>query len=193
MATVLTVAITLIAGAALFGYVNGQAANSEKGIGNQYAGNINYLNEKEAISLVSFANNERQLYVWIYNIGQIPLSGFTLFVSGYMCTGSQGKGCVSPTVATFTCLYAGSCSWADSSLTPSSGTCGSLSPASTPIPESTSSSPSPPKSYLVDLTGCPGGSTPSYFAYTASPPYLYSFTIAFQGQFGSQASTTKGN
>ena len=46
VAAVLTIAITLIAGAALFGYVNGQAATSESNLGNAVGGNVNFLNER---------------------------------------------------------------------------------------------------------------------------------------------------
>ena len=39
------IAVTLVAGAAVFGFVNGQAANSEGQYGQAVAKNVNYLNE----------------------------------------------------------------------------------------------------------------------------------------------------
>jgi len=42
------VVVTLIAGAAVLGWVNGQAGNSEQAYGNSAANNINYLNERFA-------------------------------------------------------------------------------------------------------------------------------------------------
>jgi hypothetical protein len=44
MAAVITIAITLVAGAALFGYVNSQAATSESSLGQANAANVDFLN-----------------------------------------------------------------------------------------------------------------------------------------------------
>jgi hypothetical protein len=55
VATVLLVAITLIAGAALFGYVNAQAAGSENKLGAANAGNVNFLNERFVVPQVAYA------------------------------------------------------------------------------------------------------------------------------------------
>jgi flagellin-like protein len=44
--TLIMIAVTLIAGAAVFGWVNGQAGNSETAYGTSVANNVNFLNEK---------------------------------------------------------------------------------------------------------------------------------------------------
>jgi hypothetical protein len=194
MATILLVAITLVAGAALFGYVNGQAAVSESLLGGQFQNNIIALQEKEVITFVSFPSSHTDAYVWIYNTGKVDLSDFSLIITGPMCSALQGASCAIPTIATFTCLYSGSCTWVMGS---SSGTCGTISPPNTPIPASTSSSPSTPQTYQISLASggapCSGGA-PLYFDNTASPPpYSYGFIVVFQGQYGSQVQVTEAN
>jgi len=56
-ATLLMVVVTLIAGAAVLGWVNGQAGNSEAAYGNSAANNINYLNERFSAESQVFSNN----------------------------------------------------------------------------------------------------------------------------------------
>jgi hypothetical protein len=51
------VVVTLIAGAAVLGWVNGQAGNSEQAYGNSAANNINYLNERFSAESQVFSNN----------------------------------------------------------------------------------------------------------------------------------------
>ena len=82
MATVLLVAMTLIAGAALFGYVNGQAANSETSLGNANASNVNFLNERFVVvdmAVPSFGTPNCTVVscsatIWIYNNGGLTLN-----------------------------------------------------------------------------------------------------------------------
>lgn len=54
-ATLLMVVVTLIAGAAVLGWVNGQAGSSERAYGNSAANNINYLNERFAVESQIFS------------------------------------------------------------------------------------------------------------------------------------------
>jgi len=85
------VAITLIAGAAVFGWINGQAGTSESAYGQSVASNINFLNERfvpvsqtftgagsgNACSGGSSPNFQcTGANFWIYNNGQV---GFTLY------------------------------------------------------------------------------------------------------------------
>jgi hypothetical protein len=72
-AAVVTIAITLIAGFALWGYVNGQAAASENGIGVANAANVNYLNERFVISDMGFGPNNHTLGFFLYNNGEVGL------------------------------------------------------------------------------------------------------------------------
>lgn len=82
MATVLTIAITLIAGAALFGYVNGMAANSESAIGVSNANNVNFLNERFVSTDMGFSGTSSAV-IWVYNNGNVTLGlkQITLFDS----------------------------------------------------------------------------------------------------------------
>jgi len=78
MAAVLTIAITLLAGAALFGYINGQAAASEDRLGQAAGGNANFLNEKFVVVQMSFSNacgspSPNCAIIWVYNNGQVDL------------------------------------------------------------------------------------------------------------------------
>jgi archaellum component FlaF (FlaF/FlaG flagellin family) len=92
MAAVITIAITLVAGAALYGYVNGEAAASEAQLGNAAAGNANFLSEQFVIVQVDFqsstcaSNTLPCIRIWIYNNGQV-----TLQLSSVLLTDSQGK------------------------------------------------------------------------------------------------------
>ena len=71
VATVLTVAITVVAGAAVFGYVNAQAGVAEGQLG-QSVGAVNaYLNEQYGVGNINFSNSA--LSVWFYNYGGVSL------------------------------------------------------------------------------------------------------------------------
>ena len=52
--SLLMIAITLIAGVAAFGWINGQAATSEKAYGNSVGNNINLLNERFTVVTQTF-------------------------------------------------------------------------------------------------------------------------------------------
>ena len=71
VATVLTVAITIVAGAAVFGYVNAQSGVSENQLG-QAAGAVNnYLSEQYSVVNINFTASSMSL--WFYNYGGINL------------------------------------------------------------------------------------------------------------------------
>jgi hypothetical protein len=71
MAAVITIAITLIAGGALFSYVNGQAATSENSLGQANAANVNFLDERFVVADMGFSGNTAVLS--IYNNGNLTL------------------------------------------------------------------------------------------------------------------------
>jgi hypothetical protein len=83
----LTIALTIIAGAAVFSYVNGQAGVSEKQLG-QAAGATNaFLSEQFSVINVNYTST--MLTLWFYNYGgvnlqpvevQVYTSGKTFFV-----------------------------------------------------------------------------------------------------------------
>ena len=97
MGTLLMVTITLIAGAAVFGWINGQANSSETAYGASVANNIDFLREHFVVVTQSFAasppstssacstvggtnpNYECTLLTfWPYNSGQIAFSLFSV-------------------------------------------------------------------------------------------------------------------
>ena len=110
------IAITLVAGAAVFGFVNGQAGNSEKQYAQSAASNINYLNEHFVVVSVQFPTTctggaGRCAVLSIYNTGsasltvqQISAVGGSLNVIG-TSTGTSGSNgatsCASTTGLTY--------------------------------------------------------------------------------------------
>lgn len=64
----MTIAITLVAGTAVFGYVRTQANLSELAYGQNVGGTLNFLQERFVIPLVSYTSNSVTIY--IYNNGQ---------------------------------------------------------------------------------------------------------------------------
>jgi hypothetical protein len=90
LATLIMLAVTLIAGAAVFGWINGQAASSEGAYGQSVANNVNFLNERFVVLTETFSGGGSGgscsggtapnyqctgSSFWIYNTGQV---GFTL-------------------------------------------------------------------------------------------------------------------
>lgn len=87
--TLVMVAITLVTGAAVFGWINGQAGSSENAYGQSVANNINFLNERFVLVSQTFTASPSgpctggstpnfqcsTAGFWIYNNGQV---GFTL-------------------------------------------------------------------------------------------------------------------
>jgi flagellin-like protein len=77
VAAVLTIAITIIAGAALFGYVNAEASNSENAIGNANALNVNFLNEHFVIAQIVYDRSSptssaaSSITIYLYNSGHV--------------------------------------------------------------------------------------------------------------------------
>jgi hypothetical protein len=63
--------VTLIAGAALFGYVNAQAVANETRLGAAAGATADYLAEKFVIVDLDFSANN--VSIWLYNNGQIDL------------------------------------------------------------------------------------------------------------------------
>jgi flagellin-like protein len=72
MASVLAIAVTLIAGAAVFGYVNSSAAATEKQYGTSVGATVDYLSEQFSVVDMSFTSST-QVVVYIFNYGSVPL------------------------------------------------------------------------------------------------------------------------
>ena len=64
----MTMAITLVAGTAVFGYVRTQANVSELAYGQNVGSTLNFLQERFVIPLVSYSSNTITIY--LYNNGQ---------------------------------------------------------------------------------------------------------------------------
>lgn len=71
--SVLAIAITIIAGAAVFGYVNGQAGVTERQYGSSVGVTVNYLQEQFTVVDMSFTSST-QVTLYIYNYGRVALS-----------------------------------------------------------------------------------------------------------------------
>ncbi len=69
---VLTVAITLIAGAAVFGYVRGQAGVSEQQIAKGVGTTVNFLQERFVVVDLGFGSST-QATAWLYDNGNTDL------------------------------------------------------------------------------------------------------------------------
>lgn len=182
------IAITLIAGTAAFGYVNGQTRTSANQIGNSVANNINYLREEETIALVNFDNNTG-LSVYLYNNGAEVLTIASLIIVGPTCVSPPGstncyvsstapiQGIVTIACTGATCVISGT-----ASLNPlTSATCtGKAVGGLNNIALATM------VRITVSLTGCNFvfAQSPSLPSVTA-PPLTNSFTVKAIGQFGS--------
>ena len=184
MGSLLMIGITLIAGAAVFGYVNGQANTSANQVGASQGVNINYLREKESITFVNFDSDtglSNSLSIYTYNNGAVTLTLNGLSIRGPTCPiltpncGNANKTIVifysSQPTPTWTC----------------SGTyCTS---ANLPCPtQSASGLSSIPMQHLGRVVAS-FSLCSLVFASSSSPPLKYSFTIGLQGQYGSTAST----
>ena len=87
--SLLAIAITIIAGAAVFGYVNTQAGVTERQLGSGVGATVNYLQERFVVVDMYFASAS-QVTVYVYNNGNIALfpieiilynSGRTLYLT----------------------------------------------------------------------------------------------------------------
>ncbi len=71
VASLLTVAITIIAGVAVFGWVNSQAGVSEGLYGQSVGNTVNFLNERFVVVNLNFTSDN--MTVWVYNNGGVAL------------------------------------------------------------------------------------------------------------------------
>ncbi len=70
MGSLLMIAITLVAGTAIFGFVNMQSSNSALAVGKSAAQNVNFLNEREVILLATKASSTTA-NIYVFNSGSI--------------------------------------------------------------------------------------------------------------------------
>jgi hypothetical protein len=97
MSALIMIAITLVAGAAVFGFVNSEAGNSASAVGNSVASNINFLNEREVVVAACLASGSgscqaggTHVNLYVYNNGQLnPETMASVFVTDL----TSGKPC----------------------------------------------------------------------------------------------------
>lgn len=78
--SVLAIALTIIAGAAVFGYVNSQAGLTENQYGSSVGVTVNYLQEQFTVVDMTFTSTT-QVVLYIYNYGRVAL--FPVLVTVY--------------------------------------------------------------------------------------------------------------
>ena len=79
VATLLTIAITIISGAAVFSYVNSQAGVTEKLYGQSVGTVVNLMQEKFVVFDLSYPA-ANQISIYIFNTGQAGLQPFSVRV-----------------------------------------------------------------------------------------------------------------
>ena len=145
------IAVTLVAGAAVFGWVNGQAGSSESAYNQSAAGGINYL--REHFSPVTYALTSSgggacsgspkactNANFWVFNNGQLAFTLYSLQIQS-----------VPNNPYTLNVVYT-SAGFTSSACTPAAQSSPALTGPSSPVPVSTLSNPN----YSVTIPACPG-------------------------------------
>jgi|GEM_PF-720824 flagellin-like protein len=85
MGTLIMVAITLIAGSAVFGWIDGQAGSSENAYGQSVANNVNFLRESYSVVATQVLGCSggacTSLNLTLYNRGEVSLSVSSITVA----------------------------------------------------------------------------------------------------------------
>ncbi len=76
----LTIAITIVAGATAWGYVNSQARVSEQNLGNSVGNTNSFLNERFSVVYFNFSAANTAISIWLYNNGGINLNSVAVIV-----------------------------------------------------------------------------------------------------------------
>lgn len=95
LGSLVMISITLIAGIGVFGFVNGQAANSAAAVGNNAAININFLNEHEVLVYAgaTLPLPSGKANIWVYNNGAEDLKISQVLVISYGASGGSVTTC----------------------------------------------------------------------------------------------------
>jgi flagellin-like protein len=107
LGTLLMVGITLVAGAAVFGWANGQAGASEQALGQSAANQANYYHESFVVVSIQFSYNSGtstgackatggntwcdQVSVAVYNNGQVGLTIQSIVLANASSTSASGS------------------------------------------------------------------------------------------------------
>jgi flagellin-like protein len=198
--TLIVIGVTLVAGVALIGFVNGELANSSNSIGNSIGANINFLNEKEVIAFVNFGSSTSAT-VWVYDNGKIDLSLASILIIGdVVCSGVCGP---APPNYASTCGSVLNCisatiSFAPTGVTVTNSVSGDticvLTPpgaSENPLVNTAVKQGANPTGFIMTL---PAGSCASFtlsFVSSSTSGVTQAYTIAVTGQYGSTASAVK--
>lgn len=202
VATLFMVGITLIAGAAVFGWINGQAATSENAYGASVANNVNFLNERFVVVSQSFAKSSVGAHCsggtfpylqctvanfWIYNNGNLAFTLYTLRIKNLTDIPS-GAANPNPLNVIFysSCSGTQNCGYAAYDKTGTSLVCSNLSPPPPPPPPLSLANLGQGQlsSYQVSLPAACGAQ---------GQLYLYdglAYTFTFTGLYGNTFQTT---
>lgn len=73
LGSLIMIGITLVSGAAVFGFVNGQSGTSSQAVAKSAASNINFLNEREVVvyAAIQGASPSSTAQLYVYNNGAI--------------------------------------------------------------------------------------------------------------------------
>ena len=208
MGTLIMVTITLIAGAAVFGWINGQASNSESAYGQSVANNVNFLKERFVVVTQSFGTSPSGsacsgspvqcslMTFWLYNSGQVDFTLYSvrvkslssanpldiLFYAGTSAgcaTGAQNCGFVAFDPTGTTQICSDTAAWSGLSYQPGFYQ-STTSPYTSTVGQGVLSSPF--HVTMPDATTCSAGAQ-----------YLYdgvAYALTFTGLYGNTYSTT---
>jgi flagellin-like protein len=181
MGTLIMIAVTLVAGAAVFGWVNGQAGSSESAYNASAAGGINYLREHFSPVTYTFAatggpctGNPKICTIanfWVFNNGQLAFTLATLQIQSAVGTPPASYLNIIYTATGFTAYNS-----AGTHISCVPSTPGFSGPAS-PIPVSSLGSPA----YTATIPSCVGVN--SIFVgqnYAVTMTGLYGNVVTFQ-------------
>jgi flagellin-like protein len=184
--TLIMVAITLVAGAAVFGWVNGQAGSSENAYGQSVANNVNFLNERFSPVAVTFQGGTSANFS-IYNSGSVSFTLYSVQVQSLNSVPSlditfyyeNAAGCQGPKQGpNGLCFDASAPSCSGTSSSSKTGIL--VNPPTSPLPKSTLSS---DFEIVMPTNGqCPTGS------FNLNTGSVYTFTLV--GLYGNTVSTT---
>jgi hypothetical protein len=185
--TLIMVSITLVAGAAVFGWINGQAGVSEHAYGQSVANNVDFLNERFAPVAVTFqggancgGNGCTFANFSIYNSGSVSFTLYSVRIQSLSAIPQplditfyylSSAGCQGPNGFCFSATEPSCISTSSGSL---------VNPPISPLPQSRLSS-----DFEIMM---PTGAQCSAGALYLDPGSVYTFTLV--GLYGNTVSTT---
>jgi flagellin-like protein len=187
LGSLIMIAITLVAGAAAFSFVNGQTSASAKQLGASQDSNINYLQEKESIALVNF-DNSTGISIYLYNNGAVTLFINSFSIQGPVCILPETTNCATASQISATIVYNAvtkAFTFTGAGVSCAQAGAGGLSSIA--------------KSSLgrvwVNFKSCTfvfAATSSTVYPTAPSPtaPLIDYFTLGFVGQYGSSAKTT---